>query len=140
MSSPSSSSSATAGRLLWTRPRRPQRRTLFEWGAAALAAAALYALPAVVVRLEGGFGWWVALASVLAALAAYAHWRASPLALLGLAVAIVIADGLFIGLTAAGKSCGNSGTASTLQGIGTSVILVALGAVGLRRRGRLVLL
>src|SRR5438067_3149869 len=60
MSSPSSSSSATAGRLRWTRPRRPRRRTLIEWGAAALAAAALYLTPALLLGVLSGIGWAIA--------------------------------------------------------------------------------
>src|ERR1700758_2286354 len=117
MSSPSSSSSATAGRLRWTRPRPPRPRTLFEWGAAALAAAALYALPAVVFRLDGGAGRWLVLASVIAVLALYAHWRASPLALLGLAVSIVIAWTAWALLTLGGDSCGPSHAASVVEGV-----------------------
>jgi hypothetical protein len=140
MSSPSSSSSATAGRLRWTRRHLPQRRAVIEWGAAALAAAALYTLPVVVLRLEGGLGWWLQLAAVLAVLAAYAHWRASPLAVLGLAVAVAIAWAGWVFLTVSGDSCGSSHIASVIESIGEWVALIALGAAGLRRRGRSILL
>jgi hypothetical protein len=93
-----------------------------------------------VFRLEGGAGWWLVLASIVAVLAAYAHWRASPLALLGLAVSIVIAWAVWVLLTAGGDSCGQSHAASVVESIGEWILLISLGAAGLRRRGRYILL
>src|SRR5690349_7693841 len=85
MSSPSSSSSATAGRLRWTRPRRPRRSSLLRWCAAALVAAALNGLPVATLAALAGDGSWAIAAVVAAALVlvVYAVWRASALFVFG---------------------------------------------------------
>src|SRR5437763_2717633 len=116
MSSPSSSSSATAGRLRWTRSRRPRRRTLIEWGAAALAAAALYLTPALLLGVLSGIGWAIAaFAACLVLLVLYSLRFGSPLGVL-LTVVLVGALELVVRFaTAAADTAGASGSASGLE-------------------------
>jgi hypothetical protein len=60
--------------------------------------------------------------------------------MLGLVVSVLIAGALFVAIVTAGDTCGDSATAGTIEAIGAIVILIGLGAVCLRRRGRLLAL
>lgn len=136
MSSPSSSSSATAGRLRWTRPRRPTRRSLIEWGAAALAAAALYLTPALLVLALSGDGWW-AIAPLLACLVVlvrYGQVFGSQLGLLLTLVLIGLVEFLADVGAATAETCGDSSTARIVELSGAGAILVALGSFGAHHR------
>jgi hypothetical protein len=135
MSSPSNSSSATAGRLRWTRPRRPQPRTLFEWGAAALAAAALYLTPALLLGVIAGLGWAIAaFVACLAVLVLYSRRFGSLLGVLVLLVTIGFVEFVARLGTAVAETCGSSGLASGLEQSGTIVLLLGIGALGAHRR------
>jgi hypothetical protein len=141
MSSPSSSSSATAGRLRWTRRRPPRRRALIEWSAAAVVAAALYLAPALLVGVLAGIGWTIAaLVACLAVLVLYSFRFGS---LLGVFMALVMVAGVELAVrfaTFGADTCGSSRLATVLEWSGTSVLLLVIGSFGAYRRRVLPLL
>lgn len=135
MSSPSSSSSATAGRLRWTRPPRPRRRTIVEWSAAALAAAALYLTPALLVSALSGVGWaFVPLLVCVGVLLRYSRVFGSQLGLLLTLILIGLVEFLVEIGTAVAKTCGNSGSAAGVEWSGAAILLFGIGAFGAHRR------
>jgi hypothetical protein len=135
MSSPSSSSSGTAGRLRWTPPHRRGRRTLVAWGAAAFAAVALYLAPALLVSALSGIAWAIPLLiACVAVLVRYSRVFGSPLGLMLTLVLIGLVEFLVEVGTAVAQTCGSSGSANGLEWSGGSILLVAVGGSGARRR------
>lgn len=135
MSSPSSSSSATAGRLRWTRPHRPRRRTVIAWGAAALTAAALYLAPVLLVLSLSGEGWAIAaLVPCVAVLVLYSRAFGSPLGLMVTVVLVGLVEFLADFGAAMAQTCGESGTAAAVERSGAGVLLLAVGSFGAHRR------
>jgi hypothetical protein len=108
-----------------------------SWGAAAVTAAALYALPyAVVAVLASGRWWYAALAVDLLVLLLAAVRLWSPLAvlvaaLLGTAAALVAWFAI-----AAAETCGDSRAAGVVEWLGAALLALPLGAWGVRRGAR----
>src|SRR3954454_15207005 len=93
MSSPSSSSSGTAGAR---RSSPPSRSTVLQWSAAAVTAGALYGFPyALLAGIAGGGAWYGLLVLDLLVLAAIAILLWSPLVVLTAAVVSAIFGGIF---------------------------------------------
>jgi hypothetical protein len=135
MSSPSSSSSATAGRLRWTRPRRPRRRSVIAWGAAACTAAALYLTPSFLILLLSGEAWAIApLVVCVAVLVRYSRVFGSRLGLLLTLVLIALVEFLVQVGTAVAQTCGDSRSATILEWSGIAVLLIGIGGFGAHRR------
>ena len=119
----------------WTRPRRPQRRTLFEWGAAALAAAALYLTPDLLILLLSGVGWALApLVVCVAVLVRYSRVFGSQLGLLLTLVLIGLVEFVVEIGTAVAQTCGDSRSATNVEWAGVTVLLVGIGSFGAHRR------
>src|SRR4051794_5058926 len=134
MSSPSSSSSGTAGAR---RSRLPSRSTAFTWSAAVVTSAALYGFPyALVAGIGGGGAWYLLLAFDLLVLAAVAVFLLSPLVVLAATVVSGIFGAIFWFIVAAADTCGDSGTATTVEFAGGMTIALAVGAWGVRRGPR----
>jgi hypothetical protein len=120
---------------------RARRRALLEWGAAALAAAALFFTPWLIVAVLNGdlHGWWIA-ALVVCGAAFVLHARLQPEHASRAALWLVLTQGaVLVGLfgmiveTVAADACGSGTTAHLVGWIGASVIYLAGGAWGLRR-------
>jgi hypothetical protein len=115
--------------------RPPRRSDLVAWGAAALTAAALYALPyALLASLGSGAAArrLALLAACLAVLAVAAARLWSPLLVLAAAVLSGIAAVVFWFVVAAADTCGNSVAATAVELPGAATIALALGAWGVR--------
>jgi hypothetical protein len=125
---------------LTSRPR-PPRRALLAWGAAALAAAALFFVPWLIVAVLNGDvqGWWIgALVVCLAALVP--HVRLQPEHASRAALWLVLTQGaLLVGLAGlvvevvAADTCGGNVSARLVGWIGAAAIYLAGGAWGLQR-------
>jgi hypothetical protein len=124
-----------------TSPLRLQRKALLVWGAAALAAAALFFTPWLIVAVLNGdlHGWWIAL--LIACAAAFVlHVRLQPVPASRAALWLVLTQGaVLIGLVGvvveivATDSCGVSATANVVRWIGAPAIYLVGGAWGLQR-------
>ena len=112
------------------RPSSP----VVAWGAAAVTAAALYALPPLALAaVVGGAGRIVALAACLAVLVFAAVRLWSPLVVLGAALIGAVGAVAFAAATALGETCGTSGLAQGVEVAGGLALAVPLGAWGVRR-------
>jgi hypothetical protein len=114
--------------------RLPRPRTLRDWGAAALVAAALFTLPFLVLgALEDGGARWIAPVTACAAVLIVHAWRqSSPLVVLGAVVGAGIGAIGFAGAVLLGDTCGGSSAAGFVKWLGALVIALWLGAVGVR--------
>src|SRR3954452_5510256 len=131
MSSPSSSSSGTAGAR---RSSPPSRSTALQWSAAVVTSAALYGFPyALVAGIDGGGAWYLLLALDLLVLATVAVLLWSPLVVLVAAVVSAIFGAIFWFIVAAADTCGHSSAATIVEFAGGMTIALAVGAWGVRR-------
>jgi hypothetical protein len=124
-----------------TSPHPARRRALLEWGAAAVAAAALFFVPWLIVAVLNGdlHGRWIAvLVACAAALVLYVRLRPEPasraalwlvltqaavlVGLVGIVIEIVLTD-----------SCGAGTAVSVVRWIGAPAIYLIGGAWGLQR-------
>jgi hypothetical protein len=98
-------------------------------------AAALYVLPTTVLGAIAEANWsWPILAVALAVLGLYAYRTGSALLLLALTVGLGVLEYAILFATALAERCGSSHTAGTVEAVGVGVIMLALGAVGIKRR------
>jgi hypothetical protein len=117
--------------------RLPRPKTLTDWSAAALVAAALFALPfATLGALQDGRIGWIA-GVVAAAIVLIVHaWRSSsPLVVLGAVIAVGLAWVAFYAVILLGNTCGGGSAARWVEWPGALVIAFALGALGVRGGG-----
>jgi hypothetical protein len=118
-----------------------RRRALLEWGAAALAAAALFFLPWLIVAALNGdlHGWWIAvLGGCAAALVLHVRLRPEPASRAALWLVLTEAALLvgLVGLTielVATDSCGASPAVNVVRWTGAPAIYLIGGAWGLQR-------
>ena len=120
---------------------RPQPRTLLHWGAAALASAALFTLPWLVIEgFAGGvqLGWFAVLAACTAALVV--HVRLQPEHASRAALWLVLTEGaVIVGIAGllveklGTGSCGGGLTANLVEWIGGGAIYLGGGAWALQR-------
>ena len=124
-----------------TSPLRPRRRALLDWGAAALAAAALFLVPWLIVAVLKGdlHGWWIAVLVICAA-ALVLHVRLQPEHSSRAALWLVLTQGaIVVGLAgivveiAATDSCSGSLAANLVKWIGAAAIYLGAGAWALQR-------
>ncbi len=120
---------------------RSQPRTLLHWGAAALAAAALFTVPWLVVEAFGGglhLAWFAVLAACVAALVVHVRLqpehasRAALWLVLTEGAVIVGVAGLLVEKLATG-SCGGGLAANLIEWIGGGAIYLGGGAWALQR-------
>jgi hypothetical protein len=113
----------------------PQRKTLIEWSAAAVVAAAFYLAPFFLLGAIEGVAWTVAaLAACVLVLALYTTRFGSALGVLLVAVLVLILELVVRFGTAFGDVCGDSRLANDLEWAGTGVILLGIGTWSVRRR------
>jgi hypothetical protein len=125
-----------------TSPLPARRRALVAWGAAALAAAALFFVPWLIVATLNGdlHGWWIAVfVGCAAALVLHVRLRPEPASRAALWLVLTEAA-VLIGLAgvlveiAATDSCGDGGTAASLvKWVGAAAIYLGVGAWALQR-------
>ena len=119
----------------------PRRRTLIEWSAAAVVAAALYLAPFFLLGAIEGIGWAIALLFVcLVVLALYTTQYGSALGVLIAAVLVLVLELLVRFGTAFGDVCGDSHLANDLEWAGSGAILLGIGTWSVRKRRLLPLL
>jgi hypothetical protein len=118
-----------------------RRRALLVWSAAALAAAALFFLPWLIIAVLNGdlHGWWIAVLAACAA-ALVLHVRLQPEHASRAALWLVLTQGaVVVGLAgvvveiAATDSCSGNLAAGLVKWIGAAVIYLGAGAWGLQR-------
>lgn len=116
--------------------RLPQRSSrVVTWGAAAITAAALYALPALALAVAIGGGWAIAaLAACLAVLVFAAVRLWSPLVVLAAAITGAVGAVGFVAVTSLGEACGTSTLAHSVEIAGGIALAIPIGAWGVRRR------
>jgi hypothetical protein len=112
--------------------RRPGPRTLIDWSAAALVAAALFTLPVIAVgALESGSGgWFAALAVDVVVLVVHAWHTSSPLVVLAAGVMVGIAAVALFFIVTFGEACGGATPAAFVKWAGAAVIGLGLGSWG----------
>jgi hypothetical protein len=121
--------------------RLPRRKTLIDWSAAAVVAAALYLAPFLLLGAIDGVAWTVAaLVCCVLVLAYYTTKFGSALGVLLTAVLVLILELIVRFGTAFGDVCGDSHLANDLEWAGTGVILLGIGAWSVRGRRLLPLL
>jgi hypothetical protein len=121
--------------------RLPRRKTLIDWSAAALVAAAFYLAPLFLLGAIEAVGWAIALlVASLIVLALYTTRFGSALGVLLAAVLVLIVELVVRFGTAFGDVCGDSHLASDLERAGTGVILLGIGTWSVRNRRVLPLL
>ena len=110
---------------------RPRRRTLIEWGAAALVAAALFALPVLVLGAleDRGAGWLAGVAVAVVVLVVHAWRTSSLLVVLGALIGAGLATVAFYAIIILADTCGGT-AAGIVEWSGAVVIALGLGAWG----------
>jgi hypothetical protein len=127
------------GRPSYGARHRRRLAPLFQWGAAAATAAALYALPwAILAALDTTLGgeWVTPLIVDLAALIVIAVRRWSPLVVLAVALLSIGAAIVAWFVIAAGETCGDSRAATVVEWVGAVPLALALGSWGALRGRR----
>jgi hypothetical protein len=121
--------------------RLPRRKTLIDWSAAALVAAAFYLAPFFLLGAIEGVAWAIALlVASLVVLAFYTTRFGSALGVLLTAVLVLTLELVVRFGTAFGDVCGDSHLANDLEWAGTGVILLGIGTWSVRKRRVLPLL
>lgn len=105
---------------------------MIEWSAAALVAAALFALPVLVLSAleDSGAVWFAALAADLCILVVHAWRTSSPLIVLAAALVVAVAAVAFYVVVLLGQACGEGTAAAFAEWTGAAVIGLGLGAWG----------